>query len=34
MITLDALSFYGQIAHFFWPAVRVLSVFSTAPIFN
>jgi len=33
-MTLSPLDFYGQIAHFFWPAVRVLSVFSTAPIFN
>lgn len=33
-MTLSPLDFYGQIAHFFWPTVRVLSVFGAAPIFN
>ncbi|WP_435946111.1 flagellar biosynthetic protein FliR [Dryocola sp. BD586] len=34
MYTLSVESLYFQINHLFWPALRVLALFSTAPIFS
>jgi flagellar biosynthetic protein FliR len=34
MYTLSVESLYFQISHFFWPALRILALFSTAPIFS
>lgn len=34
MLTLPVESLYQQISHVFWPALRVLAIFTTAPIFN
>jgi flagellar biosynthetic protein FliR len=34
MYTLSVESLYFQISHYFWPALRILALFSTAPIFN
>ncbi|NIY48654.1 flagellar biosynthetic protein FliR [Cedecea colo] len=34
MYTLSVESLYFQISHLFWPALRVLALFSTAPIFS
>ncbi len=34
MFTLSVESLYYQISHLFWPALRVLALFSTAPIFS
>ncbi|POT54781.1 flagellar biosynthetic protein FliR [Citrobacter amalonaticus] len=34
MLTLPVESLYQQISHVFWPTLRVLAIFTTAPIFN
>ncbi|ELI7923562.1 flagellar biosynthetic protein FliR [Yersinia enterocolitica] len=34
MLTLSIVSLYSIINQFFWPMLRVLALFSTAPIFN
>lgn len=34
MLTLPVELLYQQISHIYWPALRVLAIFTTAPIFN
>ncbi|WP_435927705.1 flagellar biosynthetic protein FliR [Dryocola sp. BD613] len=34
MYSLSVESLYFQISHFFWPALRILALFSTAPVFS
>lgn len=34
MLTLSIVSLYSIINQFFWPMLRILALFSTAPIFN
>lgn len=34
MLSLSIASLYPYISHYFWPFLRVLAVFSSAPIFN
>ncbi|MGL5697980.1 MAG: flagellar biosynthetic protein FliR [Kluyvera sp.] len=34
MLSLSIVSLYEQIGHYFWPTLRILALFSTAPIFS